>query len=154
MVSKKKRARKTDVASQIQVEVSVNEEKKVFLEPAPEGFPLELFPHLADFWKRGYNSYLAGRQTAEVGDDAEVVNLSDVAAPLSGRPVDYAVQERARKATALRRQGLSYGKIALQLCPERVDRHHRCVKNCADRIRQAVKAYKIREDLERLSRGE
>lgn len=108
----------------------------MFLEPAAEGFPRELFPHLVDFWKRGFGASVAEQESVSY------VDLSPFARPLSGRPVDTEVHERGKKAAALHRQGRTYGKIALELCPERTDSHHRCGgKKCADRLRQAAKPY-------------
>ena len=144
-----------DVPVQIPIEITINDERKVLLEPAPEGFPPELFPHLADFWKRGFTAALVHRGDSGAHGGEEGPSLAEFAEPLSGRPLDPDVQARGRKAVALREKGLTYGKIALQLCPERTHSHHRCGgKKCADRIRQEANEYLNRKAIEDLQRGD
>lgn len=141
MARQKRQRKEKQVTPEVQIELTVNGEKKVFRELAPNGVPPELVPHLADFWKRGFTAHVERRRDSPVSDGAESVDLSGFAAPLSGRPVNPEVHGRGRKATELHAKGLTYGQIALKLCSERTDRSHTCGKKCADRIRQEANDY-------------
>jgi hypothetical protein len=149
---------KTENPSEIAVELFEDDKGTpidVLREPVPEGFPPELRYHLAEFWARGFNAAIerSGQPHDEESDSG--VDLRDLAAPLSGRPVDPAVEARGKKAAALREKGLTYGEIALQLCTERTDRHHRCGgKRCADRIRQEANEYLNRKAIADLQKGD
>jgi hypothetical protein len=138
---------------QIQVEVSLDGGKKVFVEPAPEGFPPELFPHLADFWKRGFNATIPCSDTHSADQPVKEVSLAEFAEP-RGRPIDDESEREGREAAKLRREGLSFGQIALRVCRHRNERRHRCKKPCNDRIRQAMQQYESREELKKIARGD
>jgi hypothetical protein len=94
-------------------------------EPAPEGFPAELLPDLADFWNRGFT---ARQQPSEVHEGVQSMDLDGFAPPPSERPVDPEVDDRGKKTVARRSSARPTERIALQLCPERSD-HHRYWKN-------------------------
>lgn len=144
-------AKKADVP-QIRIEVPVNDETRVFLEPAPEGVPPELFPHLADFWKRGFTAATSrqGNSHFEGG-----VDLSGFTRESRGRPIDDESEREGREAAKLRKKGrLSFGQIARQVCRYRKERRHRCKKQCTDRIRQAMLQYQSREEVQKLARGD
>lgn len=59
----------------------------------------------------------------------------------AGRPRSQEVQEQGRKAAKLFDKGLTGGEVALQLCPYKNDRGHRCNKLCADRLRHNARPY-------------
>jgi hypothetical protein len=102
-----------------------------FVEPVPDDFPPELVPHLADFMARGINAAMVALRAKP----------QDWLRRARGRPIAAAVQQLGQEAARLRKEGLTYGQIALRLCPRKAEPGHRCGKNCADRIRQAAKAY-------------
>jgi hypothetical protein len=60
-----------------------------------------------------------------------------------GRPFSNRIMMQGQRAAELHSKGLSYGKIAPQLCDRKNDepRHH-CNKSCADRIRQRANFYR------------
>jgi hypothetical protein len=145
-----------DEASLFTFEITINDERRTFTEPAPEGFPPEFFPHLAEFWKRGFTACLRRReaQAKDADECLQKVDLSALAAPLSGRPANPEIQKRGKLASELHEQGLTYGEIALQLCPRRTERHHRHSKKCADRIQQEAKDYENRGAIRDLTKPE
>jgi hypothetical protein len=143
------RARTIQTHNPSEIGVEIFEEGKetlveVLREPIPDGFPPALVHHLADMWARGFNTAIVRgchpHEDSDSGTDG--IDLREFAPLLSGRPVNPEVAARGRKAAALREKCLTYGEIALQLCPERTERHHRCGgKKCADRIRQEANEY-------------
>ena len=139
---------------EVSIEVTVNDERIVFREALPDGFPSELIPHLQDFWHRGFAAYLERRNATQtvVQSEGEVTDVSELAPPSSGRPASDDVYDQGQRADALKAKGFTYGQIAAKICPERVNRHHRCNKKCADRIRQQAESYRRRKYLEDLSR--
>jgi len=137
------------IPRQIPIEVVSNGETRRFSEPAPEGFPPELFTHLVDFFVRGYKAASNPQQQEKV---EAIEGLEEFYEPPRGRPADPETQRRGMLAWQLHSQGLTYGKIALELCPDRTERHHRCRRKCADRLRQEANDYKNRRDIEELRR--
>ena len=117
---------------------------KVIREIAPDGFPVDLLPHLADFMARGFNAAYAD----------EGLDPSDFMSSPRGRRSHPAIEQRGLQAAKLRKEGYTYGEITIRLCPERPQEGHRCNKKCVDRIRQEAKFYELKQDLERLARGE
>jgi len=101
------------------------------VERVPDQFPPELAPHLADFMSRGVNAAI----------DALRAKPRDWLRRVRGRPIDPAVQKLGQEAAQLHKEGLTYGQIARQLCPRKKQAGHWCGKRCADRIRQAARAY-------------
>jgi hypothetical protein len=101
------------------------------VEPVPDDFPAELVPYLSDFMARGINAAMVALRAKP----------QDWLRRARGRPIDAAVQQLGQEAAKLHKEGLTYGQIALRLCPRKTEPGHRCGKNCADRIRQAAKAY-------------
>jgi len=156
MARNRARAKKADVPSQIQVEVSVNGEKRVFLEPAPEGIPPNLFPHLADFWRRGFTAADTHQSGPQSTAAPEVIDLSEFAPSSRGRPMDNEAEREGQQGSRLRREdpSLTYGDITRRVCRYRDKPAHRCKKACNDRVRQAIKQYEVRQELERIARGD
>lgn len=99
--------------------------------PTPDKFPRELVPYLTDYMARGFNSVASAAR----------LKLGDLLRKARGRPIDPAVQQVGQEAAKLRKEGLTYGQIALKLCLRRTEHGHRCDKACADGIRQAAKPY-------------
>ncbi len=132
-----------------QITVEIYEEGKenpveVLREPAPDGFPSELLHHLGDFMARGFNAAQEPKQ----------VSLDDFVT-VERRPRDDESEREGFEGARLREKRLSFGQIALQVCRYRKKkRRHHCDKGCADRIRQNVKQYKLREEVEQMSKGE
>jgi hypothetical protein len=58
-----------------------------------------------------------------------------------GCPVDLKLYEVAQKAVALREKRRSWMQIAIKLCPDKKRPNHKCAKNCADKMRMAVKQF-------------
>jgi hypothetical protein len=153
MAQRTTRPKKADVPLQIRIEVPVSGETKVFQEPVPEGFPPELFPHLADFWKRGFSAATTRSDSPGVELCGEEVSLADFAES-RGRPIDDESEREGREAAKLRKKGPTFGEIARRVCRHRHERGHRCKKPCTDRIRQAMQQYESREDLRQIARGD
>lgn len=140
---------KADKPSEIQVEVLLNGKKEVLREPVPEGFPPELIPCLADYMERGFR---AGLKASHLLDIPSLVEFAKI--PGLGRPVNAENEREGREAAKLRKDGLTFGQIARQVCRYRSKPTHHCKKKCADRIRQTVKQYEERKYIESLERGE
>jgi hypothetical protein len=133
------------VPLQISVEICLNGKKETLVESAPEGFPKDLLPHLADFLKRGFNA-ACERLSCET-----FPSLAGLALDPRGRLIDPEVERIGREAFKLHQEGLTYGQIARKVCTKRGQPgHNPCRKRCADRIRQAARQYENREYLRKL----
>jgi hypothetical protein len=147
----------SDKRSQIRVEASVKGEKRVFSESVPEGLPTELTPHLEDFWRRGFSaaSNCYEGPSTELAVE-ELPSLVDFEPEPRGRPIDDESEREGREAAKLREKNpnLTFGQIAPQVCRYRKEPHHRCKKACSDRVRQAFKQYTLREEVDRIAKGD
>jgi hypothetical protein len=145
----------TDESSEIAIGIFDEDTEtpaEVLRHPAPQGFPADLRPHLADFMARGFNVAIARRDADETQED--VPSLADFAPSPRGRPTEAETEREGREGAKFRANGLTYGEIARHVCRYRSTPHHRCKKPCTDRIRQAVETHQTRVELERLSRGD
>lgn len=114
----------------VTIEIFVGDDdfpENVISEPVPQEFPREHISELASFMSKGFN--------------AAIANWPRLTRKAHGRPLSPEVQRIGQEAAKLRMDGLTYGQIALQLCPKRKKSRHKCNKACADRIRQAAKIY-------------
>lgn len=145
MTKRKSRADEGEKPPQIvRVEIPVLGEKEpvVLEEPAPKGFPPNLLRYLAEYLERGFRAGHAHKAQ-------EMPDIDELAfePTKQRRPPDPRVDEQGRLGAKLRRQGLTYGEIAVRLCERRGKPGHRCGKRCSDRIRQAIKTRERQEEV-------
>jgi hypothetical protein len=143
-----RRARPIQNQNPLQITVEIYEEGRetpvdVLRQPPPNGFPTELLHHLSDFMARGFNAA------------QEPISLVDFGIR-ERRPRDDESEREGYECARLHKQHptYSYTRIARQVCRYRNKRDHRCGNKCADRIRQAMKQYEMREEVEKIGKGE
>jgi len=152
MAQHKARAIATENPSEVAIEITTKGEGEVVevvRQLAPEGFPTDLVPQLADYMARGFNS-------AYERLSPDTIDLEDYA-QARGRRTDPEVEEEAQAATRLLKQlpHLTFSKVVGRVCRFKgVIAGHRCSKKCTDRIRRAVKEYAARQEIETLTKAE
>src|SRR5215472_6201683 len=107
------RARPVSSGNPSQIAVGIfldSNDKPLYLlrEAVPEGVAPELLHYLAEYMAKGYNT---------AREETEIPPLDEFIIPMRGRSIDPEVQERGQKAAKLKATGLTWGKVAMKLCP-------------------------------------